>query len=331
MRNALFVAWQHVRHQLRQGATLVWVFVMPPIFFFFIGTVTGGFSAAVSGGQATPLTVISESPGFLQAQIDLRLTDNGFATRWVTPAEAKIGHEAEPRTLTIDGGLSDKILGGQPIGMRYDTSADALLREAEVIRIQRSVYTLLADIVVADALSTRALDAAALVALNAAPRIWQLDVSPAGRRLDIPTGFEQAIPGTLVMFTLLVLLTSGGTMLVAERDKGLLRRLASAPISRGEVVAGKWGGRMALGALQIVAALAIGTVLFDMDWGPDFAAVLLVLVAWAGFCASAGLWLGRIARTQGQASGLGVLAANGLAALGGCWWPIEITDRKSVV
>jgi ABC-type multidrug transport system permease subunit len=53
--------------------------------------------------------------------------------------------------------------------------------------------------------------------------------------------------------------------------------------------------------------------------------VLVVLAAWAGFCASAGLLLGSLARTEGQASGLGVLAANGLAALGGCWWPIEVT------
>ena len=42
MRNALFIAWHDVRHQLRQAGTLVWVFVMPPVFFYFIGTVTGG-------------------------------------------------------------------------------------------------------------------------------------------------------------------------------------------------------------------------------------------------------------------------------------------------
>jgi len=62
MKNILFIAWQDVRNQLRQGSTLLWVFVMPPIFFFFIGTVTGGFSSGLSGGQGTPLTVVAESP-----------------------------------------------------------------------------------------------------------------------------------------------------------------------------------------------------------------------------------------------------------------------------
>ncbi len=72
MREIIFIAWNDAKFQLRQGSTLVWVFVMPPIFFFFIGTVTGGFSSGISGGQATPISVIAEAPGFLQEQIDLR-------------------------------------------------------------------------------------------------------------------------------------------------------------------------------------------------------------------------------------------------------------------
>jgi len=122
-----------------------------------------------------------------------------------------------------------------------------------------------------------------------------------------------------------VLLTTGGTMLVVERKQGLLRRLASAPMTRGEVVSGKWGSRMILAAVQITVALAFGTFLFHMDWGPNVVMIMLVLAAWAAFCASAGLLLGSLASTEGQASGLGVLLSNLLAALGGCWWPIEIT------
>ena len=49
------------------------------------------------------------------------------------------------------------------------------------------------------------------------------------------------------MFTMLVLLTTGANQLVVERSQGLLRRLASTPISRGSVVLGKLGARVALG------------------------------------------------------------------------------------
>ena len=75
MGNAWFIAWQDVRFQMRQGATLVWVFLMPPVFFYFIGTVTGGFSGSVSGGAATPITVVADNPGFLSEQISLRLEE----------------------------------------------------------------------------------------------------------------------------------------------------------------------------------------------------------------------------------------------------------------
>ncbi len=326
MKNILFIGWSDVRAQLREGSTLLWLFIMPPIFFYFIGTVTGGFSSGISGGQATPLTVIAKNPGYLKDQVSLRLEANDFAPEWVEALKVAEGETVPRRTLTIDADMSDKVAAGEPVKVSYDTKANSLLRQFEEIRIQRSLYTVLADIIVADA-TAGPLSSEALQSVNDAPRAWQLAVSTAGQRKDIPTGFQQAVPGILVMFTLLVLLTSSGTMLVQERLQGLLRRLASAPISRAEGLAGKWQGRMVLAAIQVTVALAFGTFLFRMDWGPDIAMVIVVLAAWAGFCASAGLWLGTVARTEAQAGGLGVLAANLLAALGGCWWPIEVTPE----
>ena len=326
MKNIIFIAWHDVRNQLREGSTLTWLFVMPPIFFYFIGTVTSGFSSGISGGQATPLTVVAEAPGFLREQIDLRLSANDFAAEWVESLDLAAQDAAPTRILTFDARLSEKVLADESVGVSYDTRANSLSREFEELRINRALYTALADIVVADA-TADTLDAGALATLNTAPRVWQLEVSSAGERLDVPSGFQQAVPGILVMFTLLVLLTSSGTMLVQERTDGLLRRLASAPISKAEVIAGKWDGRMVLAVIQISVALLFGTFLFKMDWGPNPLMVILVLVAWGGFCASAGLWLGTVARTSAQAGGLGVLAANLLAALGGCWWPIEVTPE----
>jgi ABC-type Na+ efflux pump permease subunit len=325
MRNALFIAWHDARHQLRQGSTLLWVFVLPPVFFFFIGTVTSGFSNTMSGATATPMVIAARDPGFLKEQVDLRLRDNSFEPEWLDEVVPDAEGNLPRRVLSLDDSFSDRIEAGEQVTARFDTRASALSRQYEIIRIQRSLYTALADIVTADARAGGDLSAAALVALNNETRVWQLDVAPAGQRQVIPSGFEQAIPGILVMFTLLVLLTSGGSMLVFERNKGLLRRLAYAPMSRTEVVAGKWGGRMVLAVLQVASAVLVGTLAFDMQWGPDVPMVIAVLLAWAAFCASAGLMLGSLARTDSQAAGLGVLVANVLAALGGCWWPIEIT------
>ena len=106
MKNILFIAWQDVRNQLRQRSTLLWVFVMPPIFFFFIGTVTGGFSSGLGGGQATPLTVVAESPGILKDQIDLRLAANQFEAEWVESLDPTVEGNAPTRTLLFDASMS---------------------------------------------------------------------------------------------------------------------------------------------------------------------------------------------------------------------------------
>jgi ABC-type multidrug transport system permease subunit len=71
--------------------------------------------------------------------------------------------------------------------------------------------------------------------------------------------------------------------------------------------------------------MVIGTLLFGMQWGSNVWMVIVILVANAGAMASVGMLLGTVARTEGMAIGIGVASSNVLAALGGCWWPIEVT------
>ena len=83
--------------------------------------------------------------------------------------------------------------------------------------------------------------------------------------------------------------------------------------------------RMMLGLVQMAFAVVAGTLVFGMDWGGSLPMVGVVLVCWAAFNTSLGFLLGNLVRTAAQMSGIGVIATMVLAALGGCWWPIEIT------
>ena len=67
---------------------------------------------------------------------------------------------------------------------------------------------------------------------------------------------------------------------------------------------------MILGAVQIAFAMLAGSVLFAFDWGPSLPMILLVMLGWGALCASLGLWLGCIVRTEAQAVGIGVLTAH---------------------
>ncbi len=73
--------------------------------------------------------------------------------------------------------------------------------------------------------------------------------------------------------------------------------------------------------------MTAGAVLFRMDWGPNLWMIALILAAYAALCVSLSVLVGAMARTLGQAIATGVLASNIMAALGGCWWPIEVTPR----
>ena len=48
---AWFIARSDVAHMLRRRETLAWIFVMPILFFYFIGTVTGGLAPRSGDGR----------------------------------------------------------------------------------------------------------------------------------------------------------------------------------------------------------------------------------------------------------------------------------------
>ena len=226
--------------------------------------------------------------------------------------------------LTIPEDTTESVLTGEQVKILFEREGAGPSSVHDQFRISRATYTLLADLIVATE-QDGSISAESIGRVNSAPRMLTMDVQPAGQRKEIPTGFTQAVPGTMVMFTLIVLLTSGSVLLVVERRDGLLRRLASTPVSRSSVVWGKWGGRVALGWTQLAFAMLVGKFLFKTDWGPHLGFVILLLAVYAGLIAWFAILLGTLARTEGQAVGMGVLLSNVLAALGGCWWPIEVT------
>lgn len=321
-RSAWFIARKDVAYLIRRRETVMWTFIMPIVFFYFIGTITGGFAPGAPGTE--PIAVrVPASAGFLAEALETRLTEAGFVIERPASDEA---FDTFARRLTVPEHFTDSLLAGRTVTLTFRRRGESLSADYDQFRVQRGAYTVLADIV-ASRERDGTVTPATLAALDSMPRAITLNVRPAGKRVEIPTGFAQAIPGTMVMFTLLILLTSGAVLLVVERREGLLRRLAATPMTRGSIVLGKWGGRMALAIVQIGFAMLAGTLLFKMNWGPSLPAIGVMLLVYAGFIAALGLVLGTLARTESQAVGIGVMSANVLAALGGCWWPIEVTPQ----
>jgi len=311
--DVLFLVTRDLWHMLRRRETLLWTFVMPVIFFYFIGNVSGGFGRA---DEPDPIAVVQRADaGFLVHELETRLAQRNF----------RVIHQPNYfRQIHVPANFTALVLAGQDPEVDFVRYGSGVNAAYEQMRVGRAVDTLSADVGI---LKSRGIAPSpeAFADLARQPRRISLKVTSAGQRKVAPIGFEQAVPGMLVMFTMLVLLNVGGVTLLVERRQGILRRLASAPISRGSVVLAKWGARVSLGFVQILFAMLTGTILFKVHWGDHLGAILLVLAAYASMVAVFGLLLGNFARIEGQVVGMGVVLSNVLAALGGCWWPIEIT------
>ncbi len=313
---AFYLARKDLGHMLRARETWLWAFLMPLVFFYVIGMAAGGFGRP-AGREALALLAPADA-GWLAEELERKLERHYRVVRVADGAELA----RYRRGLILPEGFTAQVLAGKPTEVRLRMREKDLGSDYDRFRVGRAVYTLLADLIVVSQ-GGAAADREAVAELERKPRALTLAVESAGRRP--PRGFEQAVPGIMVMFLLLTMLSSGGAWLVIERKQGILRRLAAAPTSRGAIVAGKCGARWALGMIQTGFAMAAGSVLFKVRWGSNWPAVVALLAVYAGLTAMLGVLLGSVARSERQVIGLAVTAANVLGALGGCWWPIEIT------
>jgi hypothetical protein len=124
--------------------------------------------------------------------------------------------QAYRRRLVIPEAFTSEVLAGRDMEVRLVDHRDSLSGDYDQIRVSQAVYSVLADLVVTGEAGEDP-TAEAFAELNRVDRTLTLSVFPAGERRVVPNGFAQAIPGNMVMFTLLVLLTSGTVLLVVER------------------------------------------------------------------------------------------------------------------
>ncbi|MFL5328478.1 MAG: ABC transporter permease [Gemmataceae bacterium] len=318
LRDAWFLSQTGFRLLIREREVLFWAFGMPLVFFYFIGTITGG--SQNDGEQKDDLGVlVSSDAGFLADELIKRLDVHYDIERVDTPQ--KLGNYS--RQLTIPSNFTQMVLAGKQAKIEMQHPGGGISGDYDDFRVNRAVYTLLADLI----LLTKDGDAATPERF-AEPRVRKLKIEreSAGKFKDPPKKFQQSVPGTMVFLVLLVVATTGAG-LVMDREQGLLRRLASSPMSRSAVVAGKWGSRVLLSLLQIAFAVIVGALVFDVRWGPHYFMLALILMAYVSLGSCLGLLLGNYCRTQGQVIAIGVIASNIMAALGGCWWPAEITPK----
>jgi ABC-type multidrug transport system permease subunit len=127
------------------------------------------------------------------------------------------------------------------------------------------------------------------------------------------------------MMLLFGMLACGSTLL-QERESGTLRRLLIAAIPRGSILGAKFLFSAIIALLQLIVLFAFGNLLFHIGVLRDPVTLAVLCLTWTAVAASFGMLIAAWAKTTKQAEGIATLLILVMAAVGGCWFPIQILD-----
>jgi ABC-2 type transport system permease protein len=303
MHSVLVIAWSDIRRVLRERESLFWLFVGPLIFTVFFGLLF-----RPQAPRRPALAVVNEDAdaALAGAMTPLLEADGVHVTSATRIEDGNV-------TLVIPQGASEAVRAGKGVSLtlhagQEETSGERNLR----FKIQKA--------------ATRAYFAPRGVAGGGPPAQTDGPLVIAEGDLGVPrrevtAGFQRSVPSYLVMFVFLNLLVSGAGI-AEDRASGRLRRIAVAPVSRGQIVLGKLLGRFAIGWMQIVYMLGFGLIV-GIRWAEHSWVFFAFLSLFALASASLGILLGTLFKDPDKCATVAVWSAILLAPLGGLWWPLE--------
>jgi ABC-2 type transport system permease protein len=143
------------------------------------------------------------------------------------------------------------------------------------------------------------------------------------------SGFAFTALSQLILFMFINSL-AGGSSLVEMRTFGVADRALTAPVSVAGLTLGVTASRFLIALGQGVLIAGVSAVAFGVDWG-DPIVLGAVIVLFALVSAGAGVLMGSLARTPDQAVAFGIPLALGMAALGGCFFPLSVAPAAMQV
>jgi ABC-type multidrug transport system permease subunit len=332
-----------LRRLLAERSNVIWLLLMPLAFTFIMSQLMGNWSASsnlpslrVYGlGQADPALrdMVDGLGGGDDFRVDARdTTSTASRARWLLEGRYVSG------VLLVGEGYADSLAAGERPHLRffYDsdrTSSQGIRRAFDTAFARLSVRSAAERLVdpaqaASDPGLAVAFDDSLYARLVAEPRV-RLVAEVRGRSqvsdlMALDDSRQHTAPSYTLMFILMFMLLSAKD-LVTERRNRTLDRLRLTHASPSDLMIGFFAASFVVGLVQGGLLLAINAAWTGIDYGDSAATLVTVMVLFAGMSAAAGLLLGSLAASGGQADGLGMVFGLGLPALGGLWWPLEVT------
>lgn len=350
MRRMLRLAVNDLRQTSKDRPAIFWMVILPIAFVFLFGSLGGR-----EGPLRIGLGVNDEDQSFLSRAMVAALRREGFnvtetqlagadsTAAGTAAARPAASAPAPPRMLTLPAGLQDSLAGGDRAGLDYRVSEGASAEATVVaeLHVQRAILQTLAQLIEAKpspapggpgarGRAPLVFDAAfqeRFTRIQARPRTIQVQAETAGRGRPVPRGMRQSLPATIILFMLVNTSLYGGITLVVEKQERILARIASLPVTRGQIIGGKLLGGVLIALFQAALLLLAGKLLFHAPLGGSVLGLALVLFSFALVCGSVALLWGALLRRADQTMVLALISSLFLGALGGCWWPLEVVPR----
>jgi ABC-2 type transport system permease protein len=319
MNRIWIIAVNDVRLFLQDKSAYVWLFIIPMFFTCFFGMAMKGDSGKPKAGKAA-VFIENDDAGFMGEMLVVELTRQGVD---IVPRKRR---ETAPRGVRIPEDFTENVQNRRRARIEFykikgGNDEAAFLIQLKLfkaaLRLNSDLFSLVTE------RREQEITEESFRRMAAREAQVELAVSYAGRK-KVPGGFDQSVPGFMVMFVLMNLLFFGALSISGERAGGVIRRLGSCSVSKAEVIGGKLLGRFLLGVVQIGFFMAAGKLLFQLDYAGNGLLVLLTMLVYAWGCAALGLLIGAVFVGEEKVSGLCLLISMLCAALGGCWWPIEM-------
>ncbi|MFO1476399.1 MAG: ABC transporter permease [Verrucomicrobiota bacterium] len=319
MKRVLLIGVNDLRLFLKHRSSWIWLFVMPLAFVYIMGFLSRPPDQARN--HQAPLVIDNQDSNHLARIFLDELQSQGM---WLLDPTNR---DTAARVLVIPADFTSRLLSGEPARVRFRKRSDSGESDTALteLRVLRAMIAMNGHLLEAAGGDTNRPDwsEAHLKSVLALPDPVRLDSKYAGRK-PVPTGFNFSLPGNLVMYLMMNLLLFGGMNIAMERGNGVLRRFMVCPVSRFQLVMGKICGLMLLGLVQVLVFMVMGRFVFHMSLGANLPAVFIVLLVFCWVAGSLGVLAGSLLSAADRIAGVCILASIAMAALGGCWWPLEI-------
>jgi ABC-2 type transport system permease protein len=273
------------------------------------------------------VTLVSESEGE-------KLMKKGKASAMLVIPEHFSDDLAEQKTSTLEvvknpseeflPGVAEEFANTMAVGL----SAIAQVFADELKVIKSASKLKLEAISIAELTPFLEMARIKIIALNSylSPLLLQLKTSTTTKPGETakPAGFNifaYIMPGMLIMF-LLFIIEAFMREIQNERADGKIRRMMFSPLTTRELVTARLFSGWLLGALICLLAMAVGTLLFGIDWGNPLLVLLLVLAS-CFWCAAFFAMLNAFFKNKNQAGAFAAPIILVFAAFGGSMLPLE--------